>query len=129
LGLHWTGTYYDADGITELHPATTLRVPAAAGNNSWGTLAKFRLIYGSEIDNRYADLRRKNIISIENIVQLCESLTRKFPSALFQAEDARWNTGSGSIYTSLMQTGSIHQINEWLLIRLPICDAYFNYSA
>lgn len=128
-GLHWTGTYYDADGITELHPATTLRVPAAAGNNSWGTLAKFRLIYGSEIDNRYADLRRKNIISVENIVQLCESLTRKFPSALFQAEDARWNTGSGSIYTSLMQTGSIHQINEWLSIRLPICDAYFNYSA
>lgn len=129
FGLHFTGVYYDADGVTELHPATTLRIPAAAGNNSWGTLAKFRLIYGAEIDARYAELRNKNIISVENILSICENLTRKYPTALFEAEDARWNlVPGGTIYQTLQQSGSLHQIYTWLSVRIPVCDSYFNYQ-
>lgn len=129
FGLHFTGVYYDADGVTELHPATTLRIPAAAGNNSWGTLAKFRLIYGAEIDARYAELRNKNIISVENVLSICENLTRKYPTALFEAEDARWNlVPGGTIYQTLQQSGSLHQIYTWLSVRMPVCDSYFNYQ-
>ncbi|TMS48204.1 CotH kinase family protein [Acinetobacter lwoffii] len=130
FGLYFTGVYYAEDGVTELRPATTLRVPASSGNSSWGTLAKFRLIYGAELDERYADLRRKNIISLENILQICESLTRKFPPALFEAEHQRWNlVPGGTIYQTLQQTGSLNQIHHWLSIRLPLCDSYFNFSA
>lgn len=130
FGLHFTGVYYNSDGVTELHPANKLIVPSTAANSSWGTLAKFRLIYGAEIDARYADLRRKNIISIENILNVCESLTRKFPTALFEAENTRWNlVPGGTIYQTLQQTGSTKQIYDWLSIRLPLCDSYFNFSS
>lgn len=130
FGLHFTGVYYNSDGVTELHPANKLIVPSTAANSSWGTLAKFRLIYGAEIDARYADLRRKNIISIENILHVCESLTRKFPTALFEAENTRWNlVPGGTIYQTLQQTGSTKQIYDWLSIRLPLCDSYFNFSS
>ena len=130
FGLHFTGVYYDADGVTELHPASSLRVPSSSANSSWGTLAKFRLIYGAALDSRYAELRRKNIISVDNILQICESLTRKFPTALLEAENQRWNlVPGGTIYQTLQQTGSLKQIHDWLSIRLPLCDSYFNFTA
>lgn len=128
FGLHFLGNYFNTDG-TALHPADVLRVPAASANNNWGTLAKFRLIYGTDIDARYAALRKAKIIDVDHIVQLCESILRKFPQALLEAENSKWNTGSTSIYTSLQQTGSIHQIQNWLTQRMPIIDAYFNYTA
>ena len=128
FGLHFLGNYFNTDG-TALHPADALRVPAASANNNWGTLAKFRLIYGTDIDARYAALRKAKIIDVDHIVQLCESILRKFPQALLEAENSKWNTGSTSIYTSLQQTGSIHQIQNWLTQRMPIIDAYFNYTA
>jgi hypothetical protein len=128
FGLHFLGNYFNADG-TSLHPADALRVPAASADNNWGTLAKFRLIYDTDIDARYAALRKAKIIDVDHIVQLCESILRKFPQALLEAENSKWNTGSTSIYTSLQQTGSIHQIQNWLTQRMPIIDAYFNYTA
>lgn len=128
FGLHFIGNYFNTDG-TALHPADALRVPTTSANNNWGTLAKFRLIYGTDIDARYAALRKAKIIDVDHIVQLCESILRKFPQALLEAENSKWNTGSTSIYTSLQQTGSIHQIQNWLTQRMPIIDAYFNYTA
>ena len=129
-GLHFTGVYYDTDGVTELHPANRLLVPSNGSSGGWGTLSKFRQIYGSDIDARYKQLRDKEILTVENIIDICEGLTRKYPSKLFEAENTRWNTvPNGTIYQTLQQTGSLKQIHNWLSIRLPLCDAYFNYSA
>lgn len=128
FGLHFTGIYFDPSTGAALHPATTLRVPNNGGSGNWPTVAKFRLIYGADLDARYAALRKAKIIDLDNIVNLCESVLRKFPTALLEAENTKWNTGSTSIYSSLQQTGSIHQIRSWLSTRLPLVDAYFNYT-
>ena len=128
FGLHFTGRYFDSSG-NPLHPATNLMIPATGSNSNVGTLAKIRRIYGSDIDARYAKLRGLKIIDVDNIVNLCGSITRKFPTELLNAEDQRWNLGSGGIYQSLQQTGSIHQIHEWLSTHIPLVDTYFNYTA
>ncbi|UJA00998.1 CotH kinase family protein [Acinetobacter johnsonii] len=129
FGLHFTGVYYNTDGVTELHPASRLIVRNVS-NTNWGIVAKIRAIYGAEIDARYAELRRKNIVSVENILSICESLTRKFPIALLEAENERWNlVPGGTIYETIQQTSSLRQINNWLSIRLPLCDNYFNFSS
>lgn len=128
FGLHFTGIYFDPSTGAALHPATTLRIPNNGGSGNWPTVAKFRLIYGADLDARYAALRKAKIIDLDNIVNLCESVLRKFPTALLEAENTKWNTGSTSIYSSLQQTGSIHQIRTWLATRLPLVDAYFNYT-
>lgn len=129
MGLHTNGRYVD-ESNNEYHPASTLRIPSSAGDHNWGTMAKFRQIYGSALDSRYADLRHKNIISVENIVNICESLVRKFPVPLIEAENTRWNLVSGGeIWSTIQQTGSINQIHSWLSIRLPLCDTYFNFTS
>lgn len=129
FGLWFTGVYFNADTGAAMRLATNLVIPATGGNSNFGTLAKFRLIYGSEIDVRYAELRKAKIIDVDSIVNLCQQITRKFPTELLQAEDAKWNKNTGSIYSSLMQTGSIHQIYNWLSIRIPRVDTYFNYTS
>lgn len=128
FGLDWLGIYFNTNGSAK-HPATALLIPqnGTSGNN--GFFSKCRRIYGSSIDTRYADLRKSGVISVDNIVGMCEGLLRKFPQELLKLENEKWNTGSGSIYTSLMQTGSIHQIYNWLSSRIPACDTYFNYTA
>lgn len=128
FGLHFLGNYFDENG-NELHPPTSLRIPTDARNDGWGTLAKFRLIYGIDIDARYAALRKAKIIDVDNIVNLCSDLLRKFPKELLEAENNKWVvSGNTSIYVGLLQTGSLHQIYNWLSIRMPVIDLYFNYS-
>ena len=128
-GLHFLGNYYLEDGVTERNPATELLIPAGSANNNWGTLAKFRNIYGDAIDERYKQLREEKIIDLQNVFSICEKLARTYPYALFAADDTRWNTvPGGTIYQTLQQTGSLKQIYEWLSVRIPLCDAYFNYS-
>ncbi len=128
FGLHFTGVYFDSDGATELHPASVLRIPSVGAQSNWGTLAKFRNIYGSAIDDRYKQLRDHNIISVENILGICEQLVRTYPIELFKAENTRWNlVPGGTIYQTLQQTGSLNQIKTWLEARIPLCDSYFNY--
>lgn len=128
FGLRFLGNYFNENG-NESYPATALRVPTTSANNSWGTLAKFRLIYGTDIDARYAALREAKIIDVDNIVNLCSDLLRKFPKELLEAENNKWVvSGNTSIYVGLLQTGSLHQIYNWLSIRMPVIDSYFNYS-
>ncbi|NWK48411.1 CotH kinase family protein [Acinetobacter sp. SwsAc7] len=129
FGLWFTGVYFNADTGVAMRPATGLVIPAAGSTSNFGVLAKFRHIYGAEIDARYAELRKLKIIDVDGIVNLCQSITRKFSAELLAAEDARWNKGTGTIYTSLQQTGSIHQIHNWLSVRIPRVDTYFNYTA
>lgn len=128
-GLHFTGVYYDTDGVTQLHPPTTRLIPSSAANNNLGTLAKFKNIYGADIQNRYKYLRDQKIISTENILSICEKLVRTYPIELFKAENERWNlVPGGTIYQTLQQTGSLNQIKEWVTTHLTVCDTSFNYS-
>ena len=127
-GLKADGHYFAEDG-SQYIPPTSLFIPNSVNNSNTGTIAKFRKIYGADLDARYAALRKAKIIDVDNIVNLCEEITRKFPLQLLDAENKKWNTGSTSIYTSLQQTGSLYQINKWLSIHIPVCDTYFNYTA
>lgn len=127
FGLSWQGLFFN--GENQIRPAETLLIPANTPATNWGVLAKFRLIYGSDIDQRYAALRKAKIIDVDNITNIAESILRKFPKPLLDAENSKWNTGSTNIASSLIQSGSIHQIYNWLSIRIPLVDAYFNYTA
>ena len=128
FGLWFTGVYFNTDTGAAMRPPTGLVIPTSGGNSNFGTLAKFKNIYGADINARYAELRKAKIIDIDSIVNLCESITRKFSAELLAAEDTKWNKGTGTIYASLQQTGSIHQIHNWLSIRIPRVDTYFNYT-
>ncbi len=129
-GLHFLGNYYLEDGVTERYPATDLLITTSPRDGNSGTLAKFRRIYGSAIDMRYKQLRDENIISVENILSICEKLVRTYPIELFKAENERWNlVPGGTIYKTIQQTGSLNQIKTWLTTHLTMCDTYFNYSA
>ena len=127
FGLSWQGLFFN--GENQIRPAGTLLIPANTPATNWGVLAKFRLIYGSDIDQRYAALRKAKIIDVDNITNIAESILRKFPKPLLDAENSKWNTGSTNIASSLIQSGSIHQIFNWLSTRIPLVDAYFNYTA
>lgn len=127
FGLSWQGLFFN--GENQIRPAGTLLIPANTPATNWGVLAKFRLIYGNDIDQRYAALRKAKIIDVDNITNIAESILRKFPKPLLDAENSKWNTGSTNIASSLIQSGSIHQIFNWLSIRIPLVDAYFNYTA
>ncbi|MDQ8951933.1 CotH kinase family protein [Acinetobacter rudis] len=128
FGLYFTGIYFNAETGKAYRPATNKLITSSESGNT-GVISKFRKVYGEDIDARYAELRGKDIISVNNIMSICEEINRKFPNDLFSAEDQKWNKGTSNIYTSLMQTGSLYQIYTWLTVHMPVVDSYFNYQS
>ena len=128
FGLYWTGKYFGENGTTAWRPASNVLIPANYSTGNTGLFSKCRRIYGTAIDERYAQLRKAKIIDAVSITAMCDELLRKFPTALLKAENTKWNTGTTSIYTSVLQTGSVHQIYTWLTEHIAVCDAYFNYT-
>ena len=114
---------------TAWRPPENLLISINGTTGANGFFSKCRRIYGADIDARYAELRNRGIISVDNITNICLEIIRKFPSELLKAEDAKWKTDSNSNYGGLVQSSSIHQINNWLSVHIPVVDAYFNYTA
>lgn len=129
FGLWWTGTIMDLATSTAWRPPENLLISINGTTGANGFFSKCRRIYGADIDARYAELRNRGIISVDNITNICLEIIRKFPSELLKAEDAKWKTDSNSNYGGLVQSSSIHQINNWLSVHIPVVDAYFNYTA
>ena len=129
FGLWWTGTIINPATGVEWRPAANLLITQNTSEGPVGFFSKCRRIYGTDIDARYAELRHKKIIDVENITSICSELLRKFPQKLLKAEDTKWNTGGSDTYSGLVQSSSIYQINTWLTVRIAAVDAYFNYTA
>lgn len=129
FGLWWTGTIINPATGNEWRPASNLLITQNTSEGPVGFFSKCRRIYGTDIDARYAELRHKKIIDVENITSICSELLRKFPQKLLKAEDTKWNKGGSDNYSGLVQSSSIYQINTWLTVRIAAVDAYFNYTA
>lgn len=129
FGLYWTGTIINPDTGAPWRPPEGLLINQNGTAGPVGFFSKCRRIYGTDIDARYAFLRNQRIIDVDNITNICADLLRKFPTELLIAEDQKWNVGAPSTYGGLVQSSSISQIHDWLSIRIPLVDAYFNYTA
>lgn len=70
-GIHWTPTAYDLDSIFGAHWQGTCVDPKSATNDlsTWNGLS-IDTLYKTEIEERYKELRDKNIFSVDNIVGL-----------------------------------------------------------
>lgn len=70
-GVHWTPTAYDLDSIFGAHWQGTCVDPKSATKDlsAWNGLSVDTL-YKTEIEERYKELRDKNIFSVDNIVGL-----------------------------------------------------------
>lgn len=130
FGLYFTGRYFNPTTGVAYRPPINLPIPplGQVPDSSWGVMSRIRAVYGADVDARYKYLRDSGIISNDNFMKVFEDIVRFFPTELLEAEDEKWNTGSTSINESLLQTGSLYQINQWLTERLVRTDIYFNYS-
>jgi hypothetical protein len=70
-GVHWTPTAYDLDSIFGAHWQGTCVDPKSAtiDLSAWNGLS-IDTLYKTEIEERYKELRDKNIFSVDNIVGL-----------------------------------------------------------
>lgn len=70
-GVHWTPTAYDLDSIFGAHWQGTCVDPKSATKDlsNWNGLS-IDTLYKTEIEERYKELRDKNIFSVDNIVGL-----------------------------------------------------------
>ena len=70
-GVHWTPTAYDLDSIFGAHWQGTCVDPKSATKDlsAWNGLS-IDTLYKTEIEERYKELRDKNIFSVDNIVGL-----------------------------------------------------------
>lgn len=71
-GTHWTPTLYDVDSIFGSSPIGTFIEPNSIKGILQGSSAAYYLniLYQDEIKERYAELRRKGIFDVDNIVGL-----------------------------------------------------------
>lgn len=113
FGLHWAGT-----SIAE--PPNTPRMPTTDAT----LLGKVYLIYKTDIEARYAQLRKLNVLTINNIYQQSRALTSQYSNEMFSAELARWNSAQPSLNIT-----SLEQILSWTAQRLVFLDTKFNYVA
>lgn len=128
-GLNSNGKVeFDPLSLTIPNSDTTNSSESDWWNNNFGTIYKIRSIYGSDLDARYAQLRKK-VITVDNLTEMHLSWAKKIPKDLYELEDAKWNKGVENLAISMIQSSSIYQINDWLSKHIPRCDSYFNYIA
>ncbi|ENL1644568.1 CotH kinase family protein [Raoultella ornithinolytica] len=93
---------------------------ALPGNREfWG---KVYTAIGSDINARYAQLRKAGVFSVNNISKIIVDLQSKYTIDMFENEINKW-TGLPS-----KNITSSDQILSWLTVRLVWLDNYFSYS-
>ncbi|QKT99328.1 CotH kinase family protein [Acinetobacter lwoffii] len=113
FGLHWAGTSIAVPPNTPMMPTTDATL-----------FGKVYLIYKTDIEARYAQLRKLNVLTINNIYQQSRALTSQYSNEMFSAELARWNSAQPSLNIT-----SLEQILNWTAQRLVFLDTKFNYVA
>ena len=77
-----------------------------------------------EMDLRYADLRRKDVVSVKNVYNTLTGILKKYPKNLIVLEQQKWN----GVLPSLPNT-SITQILTWTEKRIGFLDGIYNYTS
>ena len=76
-GTHWAPTVYDTDSIFGSATIGTYITEPTKGLVGGSVASKLEALYSEEIKARYAELRRKGIFSVENIVGLLDSWVKR----------------------------------------------------
>lgn len=129
----WTGTKfffmpYDLDTVFGLHWAgSSIAYPADRNHMSTNAsyfFGKVYQIYKTDIEARYAQLRKLNVLTVNNIYQQSRALTSQYSNEIFSEELTRWNSTQPSLAIT-----SLEQILNWTAQRLTFLDTKFNYIA
>ncbi|MDK9904810.1 CotH kinase family protein [Klebsiella pneumoniae] len=109
-GLHYNGTQisYAADSA-----------PKTDGGTFW---KKILVTYADELSARYAELRDKDIFSVNCLYDIAAGLSAKYTHELDKAEINKWPTKPSLTVTSR------DQIFSWFNDRLAYLDNKFNYT-
>lgn len=109
-GLHYNGTQisYAADSA-----------PKTDGGTFW---KKILVTYADELAARYAELRDKDIFSVNCLYDIAAGLSAKYTHELDKAEINKWPTKPSLTVTSR------DQIFSWFNDRLAYLDNKFNYT-
>lgn len=79
--------------------------------------------FKTEVEERYAQLRDENIVSVQGLYELAADITKKIPKEMWEAERIKWEKDKRP---SLDET-STSQILTWFEKRLEMLDKHFNY--
>ncbi len=82
----------------------------------WG---KFYRAFPQEIEARYAELRDKNILSLDSLYMYIKQRASRFTPEMIAAEYEKWPEKPNNV--------SHTQTLEWLRDHIPPLDAWFNY--
>lgn len=124
-GTKWYFGPYDLDTTYGLHYNGTQISYAAnsAPKTDSGTFWKKILVtYADELAARYAELRDKDIFSVNCLYDIATELTSKYTHELDSAEINTWPTKPSLTVTSR------DQIFGWFKDRLAYLDSKFNYT-
>ncbi|HGN8976408.1 TPA: CotH kinase family protein [Klebsiella pneumoniae] len=124
-GTKWYFGPYDLDTTYGLHYNGTQISYAAnsAPKTDSGTFWKKILVtYADELAARYAELRDKDIFSVNCLYDIATELTSKYTHELDSAEINTWPTKPSLTVTSR------DQIFSWFNDRLAYLDSKFNYT-
>lgn len=83
---------------------------------------KLLTIYATEINARYAELR-KSVFTLQNVIRLFDELTREIGSDVYKNDLDRWTYPS---YTDI--NDGTERIVSWLTERITYLDNKYNYS-
>jgi len=122
-GTKWFIMPYDLDMTYGLDfDGTTGRFPpnfdTFQGNDFW---AKVYVAYRSDIEARYAELRRNGLFTVDHIYKNMKVLMDMYPSQLLELEYQKWPLPSLA-YTSFPD------VMEWVKQRIVFLDNKFNFS-
>lgn len=156
-GKLWTPTRYDLDSVFGQHWNGTSYVESSINNilGNSDNLPTYYLhnLYKSEESARYAELRNKGILTIENIVgnlekwvNMCgyDNLKNDIEKIVVATAKDADNVDAGTvpctpsyrdgtlIYSTSPTTGgwynSLERVRNWVEKRLETLDTYFNYN-
>lgn len=105
----------DADGtVTRFTPD----YDAFQDNPFW---ARIREAFESDIESRYAELRKSGLFSVDHVYLQMSHLLSFYPTEILSAEYSKWNPPS-------LSTTTFPALLEWVKQRLVFLDAKHNYT-
>ncbi len=109
LGISW-------DGKGEIRSPKSILI-SKTSDRFWGKVYR---AFPKDIENRYAELRDKNILSIDNIYKHVTERASRFTPRLLAAEYEKWPDKPNNV--------SHAQTLAWIRDHIPYLDTWFNYN-
>lgn len=132
-GVKWYSNAYDLDQIfggswlgESLYPPQTRSVLYTwRGNNTFGPSHCLPIIYNTELEARYKELRDAGIIGTEHILSYLKDWVSRIGTESYALEYEKW-PDSPCIKN---YTDSIYRVKKWLDEQIANMDAVYNYES